>query len=170
MHLLSRGQLALGTTTRTVGCRLVCKGPASRPFYGRHAILASTSLATGTNSAAAGGAAPTEPGQTEAPRNVNYTYQLSVNSAAVWGIFGLFMCGIGVWLCSPQMLAKLGKDGIIGCITLVIGALGIYKGDMDKLKGKIDNVHAELTAFKLEVMTKLNDMSSILKRLDENGK
>ena len=88
------------------------------------------------------------------------------------------MCGIGVWLCSPQMLAKLGKDGIFGCIALVIGALAIYKGDMDKLESKIDKVHAdleskidkvhaELTAFKFEVMTKLNE---ILKRLDENGK
>lgn len=162
-------------------CAFISQGPASRPFYGRHTILASTSLATGTNSAAAGGAAPTEPGQTEAPRNVNYTFQLSVNSAAVWGIFGIFMCGIGVWLCSPQMLAKLGKDGIIGCIALVIGSLAIYKGDMDKLESKIDKVHAELeskiekvhaelAAFKLEVMTKLNEMSSILKRLDENGK
>jgi hypothetical protein len=138
--------------------------------------LASTSLATGTDSVA-GGATPTEPVQTEAPRNVHYTFQLSVNSAAVWGIFGLFVCGIGVWLCRPQMLAKLGKDGVIGYIALVIGALAIYKailshykGDMDKLESKIDKVHAELTAFKLEVMTKLSEMSSILKRLDQNGK
>ncbi|KAL4529499.1 hypothetical protein Ndes2526B_g04317 [Nannochloris sp. 'desiccata'] len=66
MHLPSRGQLALGTAALIVGGRLVCKGPASRPFYGRHALLASTSLST-NNSAAADGATLAKPDSTEAP-------------------------------------------------------------------------------------------------------
>jgi hypothetical protein len=158
---ISKNSFAVFDKTLELVCGFISQGPASRPFYGCHALLASTSLSTSSNGAAVGGAALAKPDRTEAQRKVHYSFEVSVNSAAVWGVCGVLMCGLGVWLRSPQIMAQLGKDSIIGSIALVIGVLGIYKGDMDKLESKMDKLESNL-------MTKLNAMSGTLQGLEED--
>ena len=130
-------------------CGFLSQGPLSRYFYGSHALLASTSLSTRSNDAASASAAPLAKQRNtpskETGGKTEYSVRLQVDAGAVWGIGGLIVCGVGVWLAAPQM-ARLGNDGIIGCIALVIGALGIYKGDMNKLETKIENVETNLNS------------------------
>jgi type VI protein secretion system component VasK len=152
-------------------CGFILQGPVSRHFNGSRALLASTSLSTSSNgaSAAVAGAAPLtkqiKTSSKETGTKTEYSVRVELNSGAVWAVGGLIVFGAGACLLAPQV-ARLGRDGVIGCIALVIGALGIYKGDMNKLEDKIDKVQEKLEDKLDKVQEKLEgNFKEVLKLL-----
>jgi hypothetical protein len=143
------------------------QGPVSRHLNGSRALLASTSLSTSSNGAGAAvaGAAPRtkqiKTSSKETGTKTEYSVRVELNSGAVWAVGGLIVFGAGACVLAPQV-ARLRQDGVIGCIALVIGALGIYKGDMNKLDDKIDKVQEKMEGNFKEVFKLLQPLSDDL--------
>jgi hypothetical protein len=99
------------------------------------------------------------PATSEADSKVQYSFEVSVDAAASFGIRGVLVCCLVVLLGCPQIITQqLGRDGA-GTIALVIGVLCIHKGAMENLQS---NLKGEMD----KIMIKLNKMSATLQRME----